>query len=381
MLAKLFEHDGKWVQRMSKLGMLWARPKPVIGTTMADVVHAENKWKLLRYRRTTPAKFDTPVLMVPSLINRHYVLDLAPGKSLTEYLLAEGHDVFVIDWGTPGPEDRALSFDRICDDYLGRAIRKAARTSPRNKVHLLGYCLGGTLAAMHAAVRPEHVASVATLAAPVRFDDEGILAAWTNVKSLDIRGLVDAVGNVPPWLLQAAFHMLRPTLGLSKAVHVLDRGHDDEFLEGFLALETWGNDNIPFPGACFERIITELYQQNLLIKGELRLSGQRVDLARLLMPLLVVTFQHDNIVSEISAKALFDVAGAQDKVHLDLHGGHVGAVVSRKAGGRLWPKLTEFWSSRDQEPRAFIAAHRVSTAPSRPESSEPVQRPSFPSGT
>ncbi len=352
-LARLLEHDGKWLQRMSRLSMLWARPQPVVGSTIAqsktDVVHAENKWKLLRYRRSTPAKFATPVLMVPSLINRHYVLDLAPGKSLTEYLLAEGHDVFVIDWGTPGPEDRELGFDRICDDYLGRAIRKAAATSPRNKVHLLGYCLGGTLAAVHAAVHPERVASIATLAAPVRFDDDGILATWTNVRTLDVRALIGAFGNVPPWLLQAAFHMLRPTLALSKAVHVLDRAHDDEFLDGFLALEAWGNDNVPFPGACFERIITELYQQNLLIKGELRLSGKSVDLARLRMPLLVVTFQHDTIVSEASAKALFDAAESDDKLHLDLVGGHVGAVVSRKAGGRLWPKLTEFWAARDQE--------------------------------
>ncbi|RYZ65344.1 MAG: alpha/beta fold hydrolase [Proteobacteria bacterium] len=365
-LAKLLEHDGNWGKRVSRLGMLWARPKPVIGTTETDVVHAENKWKLLRYRRTTPAKFDTPVLMIPSLINRHYVLDLAPGKSLTEYLLAEGHDVFVIDWGTPGPEDRSVSFDRYCDDYIGRALRKTAAFSSRNKAHLLGYCLGGTLAAMHAAVRPKHVASVATLAAPVRFDDDGLLAAWTNVRSFDIRALIDAVGNVPPWLLQAAFHMLRPTLSLAKAVHVLDRAHDDEFLEGFLALETWGNDNIPFPGAAFERYITELYQQNLLVKGEFRLSGQRVDLTRLAMPLLVVTFQHDNIVSEQSAKALFDVATATDKVHLDLHGGHVGAVVSRKAGGRLWPKLTEFWATRDQEPRATEGTNEYAVTPSRP---------------
>jgi polyhydroxyalkanoate synthase len=84
------------------------------------------------------------------------------------------------------------------------------------------------------------------------------------------------------------------------------------------------------------------------------------------MPLLVVTFQHDNIVSEMSAKALFDVAGSEDKVHLDLHGGHVGAVVSRKAGGRLWPKLTEFWSTRDEEPRSATASNEYAVTASRP---------------
>lgn len=347
----LSKNTGLWGARVRRLSMLWARPKPQIGTTETDVIHAENKWRLLRYRRSTPARHKTPVLMIPSLINRYYVLDLAPGKSLTEFLLAEGHDVLVIDWGTPGPEDRGVTFDRVCNDILGRAVRKAAALSPRNKVHLLGYCLGGTLAAIHAAVHPKHIASLATLAAPVRFDDDSLLSAWTNVRSFDLRNLVDTFGNIPPWLLQAAFHMLRPTLTLSKLVHMLDRGHDDQFLEGYLALETWSNDNIAFPGACFERYINELYQRNLLYKGEFRLAGQRVDLHDLRMPLLCVTFQHDTIVTEKSATPLYEMAGSNDKIHMDLHGGHVGAVVSRKAGGNLWPKLSEFWVARDHDVR------------------------------
>src|SRR5262245_11570944 len=97
---------------------LWAnilaaagRPVPKVGrdlgATPADVVHHENKWRLLRYRpRPEGLAFRSPLLLVPSLINRHYVMDLVPGKSLCEYLVAEGHDVYMIDWGTPGDEDR-----------------------------------------------------------------------------------------------------------------------------------------------------------------------------------------------------------------------------------------------------------------------------------
>ena len=136
------------------LGMV-KRPKPVVGATPADVVHRENKWSLLRYRaRPEGVAYATPVLLVPSLINRHYVLDLQPGRSIAEALVARGHDVFIIDWGTPGPEDRLLSFDTITDTYLGRAIRVAAQHGARAKAHVLGYCLGGTLAVVHAAVRP-----------------------------------------------------------------------------------------------------------------------------------------------------------------------------------------------------------------------------------
>jgi len=129
--------DTKWPARLKNLAELGLRGKPPVGTTPADVVHRENKWSLLRYRRAAPASFATPVLLVPSLINRHYVLDLLPGKSLAEWLVARGHDVFVIDWGTPGDEDRFVTFDDVCDRAIGRALRKTASFGARGKAHLL----------------------------------------------------------------------------------------------------------------------------------------------------------------------------------------------------------------------------------------------------
>ena len=110
----------------SALGSLLGRKAPAVGQTPADVVHAENKWRLLRYRpRASGLAFTTPLVLVPSLINRHYVLDLLPGKSFVEYFVARGHDVYCIDWGTPGDEDRYVTFDDVCDRYLGRALRKS----------------------------------------------------------------------------------------------------------------------------------------------------------------------------------------------------------------------------------------------------------------
>ena len=175
----------------------------VVGATPAQVVHHENKWRLLRYEpRAAGRAYRTPLLLVPSLINRHYVLDLMPGKSFVEYLVGMGHDVFVIDWGTPGDEDRHLTFDDIVDGYLGRAVRVAARLGGAARVHVLGYCLGGTLAIIHAAARPERIASLCVLAAPVKFGDEGLLAAWTRSRRFDLDALVTALGNVPWQLLQ-----------------------------------------------------------------------------------------------------------------------------------------------------------------------------------
>jgi polyhydroxyalkanoate synthase subunit PhaC len=322
------------------------RPLPQVGATPADVVWTENKWRLLRYR-SEKVTHATPVLLVPSLINRHYVLDLMPGKSFAEYLVQQGFEVFCIDWGTPGDEDRFLDFDTIVGTYLGRALKIAGKHAPKKQVHVLGYCMGGTLAVIHAAAHPERFASLTLLAAPISFDDDGLLTQWTKSKGFDVDVMIDALGTVPWQLLQSAFQMLRPTLPLSKAVMVLDRAWNDEFLDGFLALETWGNDNVALPGEFYRRYLQGLYRTDGLVKGEFVLQGRPVHLQNLTCPINVVSFEHDNIVLPRSAQSILPLAGSRVKETLHLPGGHVGAVVSKHAAKTLWPQLTQFFFRHD----------------------------------
>jgi polyhydroxyalkanoate synthase subunit PhaC len=323
-----------------------SRAAPAVGTTPHSVVWAENKWRLLRFAPAQP-RFATPVVIVPSLINRWYVLDLGRGRSLIEWLVARGHDVFCIDWGTPGAEDRYLTWDEIAGRYIGRAVRVAARHGHRGNAHLLGYCLGGTLATSHAAAFPEHVASLLALAAPIDFEHAGIMAMWTRTPSFDVGSLVEAFGNVPWQLLQASFQLLKPTLTAQKAVSLLERAWDDEFLETFLATERWGNDNVSFPGACYAQYIEQLYRQNRLVRGGFAVAGRPAELASIRCPVLALAFEHDHIVPLASAAPLVDRVASVDKQLVVQGGGHVGAVVSRKAADRLWPILSKFWAERD----------------------------------
>ncbi|MFT3835946.1 MAG: alpha/beta fold hydrolase [Myxococcaceae bacterium] len=333
---------------MSRLRNLFTLPsrRPKVAPSAYDVVFHENKTRLLRYRGQE-RRYRLPVLLVPSMINRHYVLDLMPGKSLVEYLTAQGHDVFCLDWGTPGPEDRYLTFDELVDGYLGRAIRQTARIAGAPQAHVLGYCMGGTLAAIHASVRPSHVASLTTLAAPVSFADGGLLAFWTRSQGYDVNALVAAFGNAPWPLLQFSFHLLRPTLNLAKLVTLIDRAESDEFIDGFLALEHWGNDNVSLPGAFYKRYVEELYRADALLNGTFTLSGQPARLENVRCPLHVVSFERDSIVPKAAALPLLELAGSADKRHLHLNGGHVGAVVSKHAAKSLWPHLSAFWAERD----------------------------------
>lgn len=324
---------------------------PDVGQTPHDVVWRENKWRLLHFRATGPVarRWRTPILLVPSLINRWYILDLRPGKSFVEYLVNAGHDVYCIDWGTPTDEDRFVTFDDVCQGYIGRAVRKVAAAGPDGVAHVLGYCLGGTLATIHAAANPTHIASLVALAAPIDFAHGGTLANWTRSPGFDVNALVDGFGNVPWPLMQASFQMLKPTLNLAKLVTLVDRAWDDEFLDGFLSTERWGNDNVSFPGECYRRYISDLYRDNRLVAGTMTLAGRPARLDTIDCPTLAVTFEHDHIVPTASATALLSLISSPDKAQLHLSGGHVGAVVSRKAATSLWPQLSRWWALRDTD--------------------------------
>ncbi len=350
------------IDRIFALGKRATAPLPKVGATPSDAVFTENKWRLLRSRpRPQGLAFQTPVLLVPSLINRHYVLDLMPAKSLTSYLVEQGHDVYTVDWGKPEAEDRYLSFDDFADRYLARALRVTTQIAGAPQAHLFGYCLGGTLTVIQAALHSERIASLLALGAPIRFHDEGLLSAWSRAEGFDTDVMIEALGNVPWELMQASFHMLRPTLNLAKIVSLFNKATDPAFVEGFLALETWGNDNVPFPGRAFREYITSLYREDRLVEGTLYISGQLVKMENIRCPTMAVTFEHDNIVPWKSAAVLLDRVGADVREHLHLPGGHVGTLVSSSARTTLWPKLSEFWAKHEVQP-----ARRSARAKSNP---------------
>lgn len=313
------------------------RKKARVGVTPAEVVWQRGRMTLLRYEG---GRQGVPLLMVPSLINQHYILDLQPGKSLVEFLLGRGFDVFMIRWGRPGAEERHLTFDDHIELLLGGAAAAVQRMTGAAEIHLLGYCVGGILTTIYGALHQDRLVSMINLATPVDFHRGGTLATWMDSRYMNVDLLVDALGNIPWPLMQVPFHLLKPTAQASKLVYVADRLWDDRFLDSFMALETWANDNVSFPGECYRRYIRDLYQRNLLVKGELTIGGRRVDLGRITCPLLNVAAHEDHIVPLESARALSAlVPQTQEEI---VGGGHIGAVVGYRASKTLWPRMAGF---------------------------------------
>ncbi len=314
----------------------------MIAPTPRETLMRDGAASLYRFRRrdSRPAEPGLPLLIVPSLINRWYVVDLREGASLVEALCEAGLDVWCLDWGVSGDEDRFLTWDEILL-RLARAARLVRRETKAASVALLGYCMGATLASIHAALHPDETAALVNLAGPIDFSKGGLLTELVDPRHFDADSLVCA-GNLPPQLMQAGFVALRPTANLAKLVGWLDRASDPGFREAFEALETWAADNVPFPAAAYATYIRELYQENRLVRGEHRVLGRRVDLSSIRCPVFTVVSERDAICPPPAALALNERCGSKDASIVAVPGGHVGAVVGGKARSVTYPALAKW---------------------------------------
>lgn len=317
-----------------------------LAPTPRDVLLRDGTATLYRFRSNVPAGAPrtAPVLLVPSMINRWYVLDLRRGFSVAEACVAGGLDTWLLDWGVPRDEDRYLTWEEAVQ-RLDRMVRRVLRVTGAKQVTLLGYCMGATLSAVHAALEPSRYAGFVNLLGPLDFSHAGLLGLMTDPRWFDAE-LVAAAGNVSPQQMQAGFTLLRPTQQLSKIVTLVDKAFDPAFRQSFDALETWASDNIAFPAAAYRTYITELYQQNLLIQGKHYVGGRRVDLGQITCPLLTISAEKDTICPPAAAGALNAAVGSKQTTLVNVPGGHVGAVVGSRAAEKLYPTLVGWMRER-----------------------------------
>lgn len=319
------------------------------GLTPKETVWTKNKARLYHYCPGTEKKYATPILIVYALINRPYILDLIPGNSLIEYLTGQGYEVYMLDWGTPGPEDKDLTFEDYVLDYLPRAVRKVLRHSGAEQFTLFGYCMGGTMSAMYASLFPEQLKNLVLMTTPVAFPREeiGLYNLFTDEKYLDVDVLADAFGNIPGEMVDTGNRMLKPVTNyVGTYVSMWERIFDEKPMETWLAMNKWVNDGPPFPGEAFKQWIKDFYRDDKLVKGEVVLRGHRVDLSKIDMPLLNIAGKKDHICTLPQAEATMDLVSSEDKEFFVLDAGHVGLMTGRGAKQGLWPKLDDWLSGR-----------------------------------
>ncbi|HEX4590989.1 MAG TPA: alpha/beta fold hydrolase, partial [Gemmataceae bacterium] len=289
-----------------------------------------------------------PVLICYALVNRPYILDLQPGRSVVQQLLEGGFDVYLIDWGVPTAADRSLRLENYICGLMKIVAEQVRHRAGGLAPHLFGYCMGGTMSAMFTALYPELVHTLTLMAAPIDFSgDECLLHLWTQEKYFDVDRLIDAYGNCPATMLQGSFQLMKPVGNyVEKYVNFFENMQDDGYLENFFAMEKWGQDNIPVAGETFRQFVKCLYQRNQLATGEFRLNDVPVDLKRITCPLLMLTADGDHLVLPKSTLAAGRLVGSKEVKAMALRAGHVGLAVSSKAHRQFWPEAVRWLASK-----------------------------------
>lgn len=338
-------------QRFKKtFDVLINEPEPEVGLTPKEVIWTKNKAKLYRYLSDQPKKYKTPLLMVYALINKPYILDLTKGASLVEYLLDQGFDVYMLDWGTPSYEDRHMKLDDYILDYIPRAVKKVLRTSKSKDVSVLGYCMGGTITSVFASLHPElPVKNFIFMTSPFDFEETGLYGCFLDDRYFDVDKVVETLGNVPPEMIDFGNKMLKPITNFyGPYVSLFDRSDNQQFVDSWKLMQKWLSDGIPFPGAAYRQWIRDFYQQNKLINGELVIRGRSVDLSKIKANVLNISAERDHIAMPHQVEALMDKISSKDKEYICMQTGHVSVVFGPKAVTVTYPTIGDWLATRSK---------------------------------
>lgn len=328
--------------------------KAPIAQTPKDLVWALNKAKLYRYKPAGEAahRHRLPLLLIFAIMNRPSILDLRPGHSFVEFMVGRGYDVYLLDWGVPGYEDRHVKLDDYALEYLPRAIRKVKAISGVEEFSMLGWCIGAILTTIYAALRPDAgLRNLLLLTAPLDFSNrDGVtFARWTDERYFNVDLILDTFGNMPGEMIDYGAKALKPVENyITNYFKLWDNLDDPRVVESWHAMNTWVTDNIPMAGAAYRQLIVELYRNNRLIRNELTVRGERVDLGRIRANLLTVIAEGDHITPPCQSETLLAKVGSRDKQVYRIPGGHIGIMAGSGAPRSTWPHIEEWLSARSR---------------------------------
>jgi polyhydroxyalkanoate synthase subunit PhaC len=327
--------------------------RPLIAQTPKDVVWRRDKAELWRYRREEGQEVTIaqPILIVHSLVSKSYVLDLQPNNSMIRYLLGEGFDVFLLDWGVADAVEAQNTLEDYVDDYIPEAIEATMVESGAEELTLIGYCFGGVLTLLLMAGHQDElpVRNLVTLATPADYSKMGFMSQMFAAGRLDPDDVIDETGLVSSSRMDEGFQALKPTDQIVQQVNLFQNLWNDQFVEGFLAMNRWARDQVPFPGAAFRQTVEILIRDNALMKGVVPFGRRELRLEDITVPYLNAFAEQDGIVPAASSEPLTTLVGSRDASELRLQSGHVGFVAGRQAAKVARPQIADWIRGHSDE--------------------------------
>ncbi len=347
--------NDKLTRGLKKLGQL-SEDELAIATVPRDEVWREDMVRLYRCRPTVDKPHPVPILIAYALVGRFQMIDLEADRSLVRKLLASGFDVYFIDWGLPGRAQRWHGIDDYVSGYLDRCVDVIRQRSGAERINLMGICQGGVFSTCYAALFPQKVRNLALTVTPIDFHGDlkepqagaGYMNGWArSMSAQDVDDFVDVYGSAPGALVGFAFLLMNPVSNMTKyTTDLIDVLDDDAKLLSFLRMERWIADRPDHPGEVLRQWLKDLYQDNKLIRNQLKLGGRSVDLRRITMPVLNIYATGDTVVPVSCSRGVGDHFGTKDYTELAVPGGHIGTFVGGKAQKILGPSLAEWFGKR-----------------------------------
>jgi polyhydroxyalkanoate synthase len=335
-----------------------------VGQTPSEAVYTENKLELLHYEAQTEEQHEVPILIVYALINKPFILDLQPDRSVVRRLLEAGHDVYLIDWNEPSRLDQHLTLDDYVNRYIDNCVDVVRERSDEDRINILGYCMGGTMTVMYTALHQEKVRTLGLMAAGLCFDRTGgVLELWGDQEYYDPEDVVDACGNVPAEMLDVGFALMDPVANyVSKYVRLYENLENDDFVENFARMERWLDEGIDLAGETYVQFLQDIYQDNKLHRNELYVGGQHVDVTSIEVPILQITGEYDHLIPADSSKPFNDVVGSDDVETIEYPTGHIGLAVSGSSHRDVWPRVAEWYVEKSTDDPEHLEAVEAAVA-------------------
>lgn len=317
-----------------------------VGDTPKDIVCETRLYRLLHYHSLVKKVSPTPILVVYALVNRSYVLDLQPNKSWIRHLLAQGFDIYLLDWKSPTRMDKYVSFDDYVNSYIDDCVEIVQNNNSADKITLHGYCMGSSMSAMYTSLHQEKIKNLVTIAPVIDTSKDSTVIANIS-RQMDIDKLVSTIGNLPPEKLYEVYSILKPfKQGVNKYFNLVENIDNESFVQNFLRIEKWLYDTPPIAGETIKQWINDIYKNNMLFKNQFRLGKAIVDLKKINVPLLNIVAEEDHLVSPECSVPLNEAVSSQDRRLIRFHTGHVGLIASSYSQNNVLPKVGQWLKTR-----------------------------------
>ncbi|WP_380878421.1 poly-beta-hydroxybutyrate polymerase [Sphingomonas sp. DBB INV C78] len=334
------------IQRNIKGLEFLTAPRQPVGAMASDLLIRRGTMALYRYRPVSDEVYRVPLLIVTPPSNKGYIFDLASGQSFMEFMLQRGYDIYLLDWMPPRTDEAKLALEDYLLDFIPASIERIGEETGEREVTLGGYCMGGTLAVMYAALGEQNrIANLLCFTTPIDFRHMRLFRVWADREHFDVDRLVATLGNIPPELVLGAFDLMRPANRTAGVINLWANMWNDDFVKSYRMFDRWSAETLPMPGGYFRQIVKHLLWDNALVEGQMEIGGRPVDLRAITAPILSIVAEHDHVVAREAAAPLLSLTGSNDCEEILTKGGHVSVVAGPSAVRRLWPSI-DAWLGR-----------------------------------